>query len=153
MKQVCAELIGEVAMEDYGRLLARACKGHGVFYLEGRLGAGKTTLSRGILRGLGHKGAVKSPTFTLVEPYDLSENNRVYHFDLYRLGDPEELDFMGARDYFESDSLCIIEWPERGLGWLPPSDLTIHIDYAVDRRHVTISSNSAHGDSLLLALQ
>lgn len=139
-------------MENFGRLLSGACDGWGVFYMHGRLGAGKTTLSRGILRGLGHTGVVKSPTFTLVEPYTLSEERMAYHFDLYRLGDPEELELMGGRDYFEANTLCIIEWPERGSGWLPVADIDIHIEYAADRRHVTISSNSAHGDSIITAL-
>ncbi len=139
------ELTGEKPMENFGSLLAVGLQGKGIVYLYGRLGAGKTTLCRGILRGLGHKGAVKSPTFTLVEPYELQENKYAYHFDLYRLGTPEELELMGARDYFEQDSLCLVEWPERGEGWLNRSDIDVNIEYASCSRRVTVTANSVHG--------
>lgn len=108
---------------DFGRALTSPC----VVYLQGTLGAGKTTLARGMLRGWGVKGAVKSPTYTLVEPYELP-GITVFHFDLYRLGDPEELEFMGIRDYFGPQSVCLVEWPDKGYPLLPDADICINLD-------------------------
>jgi tRNA threonylcarbamoyladenosine biosynthesis protein TsaE len=116
----------EAAMVALGRRIAALLAAGQVVFLSGELGAGKTTLSRGILLGLGHEGAVKSPTYTLLEPYEHTRPP-VYHFDLYRLADAEELEWLGARDLFGGQALCLIEWPERGAGFLPPADLIITI--------------------------
>ena len=146
MSELKLPALDEEAMLAVAARLGAISGGQGVIYLHGDLGAGKTTLSRGILRGMGHAGAVKSPTFTLVEPYELGER-RVYHFDLYRLADPEELEFFGIRDYFQGDALCLIEWPERGAGILPKADLDIAIVPAGAGRSLRLLARSARGES------
>lgn len=135
----------------FGRRLGRALGGHGRVYLEGELGAGKTTLTRGVLRAHGHQGAVKSPTYTLVEPYEIG-GKRLYHFDLYRLGDPEELEFIGGRDLFADDALCIVEWPSRGAGWLPEPDLCITLSLSDPGRTASLEACSDLGRSVLATL-
>ena len=123
------ELPDAEATRAFGRRLAGLLESGLVVYLSGPLGAGKTSLCGAIIGALGHPGPVKSPTYTLVEPYLLSLGN-VYHFDLYRLADPEELEWIGARDYFDGSSLCLIEWPERGKGALPRPDLELELSAA-----------------------
>ncbi len=148
-------LESETETEQLGRELARlamALDSGLTIYLDGDLGMGKTTLSRGVMRGLGHEGAVKSPTYTLVEPYE-DLKPPAYHFDLYRLGDPEELEYMGIRDYFSGQYLCLIEWPERGKGLLPEPDLEIHLEREGEGRSVVLRAGSQQGADLLSRLQ
>ncbi len=119
-------LSSEQETEAYGAQLWQQLPGQCIVFLNGTLGAGKTTLVRGFLRAGGHKGAVKSPTYTLVEEYQLP-NQLIYHFDFYRLKDPEELEWIGIQDYFAQKSICFIEWPEMGKAMLPDADIVIHI--------------------------
>lgn len=147
----------EEATLALGRALAAALHASGavqgglVVYLLGELGTGKTTLVRGLLRGLGHAGPVRSPTYTLVEPYGIAGLD-AYHFDLYRLSDPEELEFLGARDCFGPGQLCLIEWPAKAAGHLPPADLLCELDYAAAGRVARLSAGSPGGRHWLEAL-
>jgi len=129
-------------MLAYGNGLGASLTAGMIVFLEGPLGAGKTTLVRGVLCGMGYHGAVRSPTYTLVESYE-TERFPVHHFDLYRLGHPEELEDMGIRDYVGSEALCLIEWPERGAGILPEADLQVSISYRDSGRQVSLISH--HG--------
>jgi len=113
-------------------------EGSPLVFLEGQLGAGKTTLVRGILRSLGHMGSVKSPTYTLLEPYEVA-GRTVYHFDLYRIGDSEELDFIGIDELVDADALKLIEWAERGAARLPTPDVTIRLSLEGEGRHIEVS--------------
>ncbi|WP_089729314.1 tRNA (adenosine(37)-N6)-threonylcarbamoyltransferase complex ATPase subunit type 1 TsaE [Candidatus Thiosymbion oneisti] len=134
-------LQGQAAQIAFGRRIATHLRPPCTIYLQGDLGTGKTTLVRGILRGLGHAGPVRSPTYTLLEPYELGAMD-LYHLDLYRLSDPEELEYLGLRDLLDGRSLLLVEWPERGRGALPVPDLTIRIEHAGEARSLELT---AHG--------
>jgi tRNA threonylcarbamoyladenosine biosynthesis protein TsaE len=150
------QLSDAAATEQLGRrlatLLGAACRAQAfVIHLEGPLGAGKTTLARGLLRGLGHEGRVRSPTFTLLEPYELA-GCRVVHLDLYRLADPGELDYLGLSDQLAPGTAVLVEWPERGADRLPAADLGIALDYDGPGRRAVLVAGSAAGAQLIEAL-
>lgn len=153
-------LLGEEKMLAFAghcaKVFANASIDGGLIFLEGDLGAGKTTFSRGLMRGFGHQGAVKSPTYTLVETYDVLASHKdgvqtapltVCHFDLYRLGDPEELEFMGIRDYLEGAHLCLLEWADKGLGLLPAADLVLSIADIDGGRQLTWQAGTEKGQA------
>lgn len=142
------DLTNSEATEALGARLATCLPPGCVVYLNGNLGAGKTTLVRGFLHALGHGGIVKSPTYTLVEPYETA-TGPVFHFDLYRLADPQELEFMGIRDFFTRDARCLVEWPERGLGFLPAADVSVELSLWNEGRRAVISAHSDSGITTL----
>ncbi len=144
-------LADEAATVAVGTKLAHASEGHGVIALRGNLGSGKTTLCRGLIRALGHTGAVKSPTYTLVEPYELGAT-RVLHYDLYRLSDPEEVEFLGMRDFLDGRTLTLIEWPEKAAGFLPPADLDLSLEVLPSGRFLRWQALTPHGQKLAAAL-
>ena len=140
------------ATEALGHALAPGAQAGRVLHLRGDLGAGKTTLVRGLLRALGHAGRVKSPTYTLVEPYELSSLH-FYHFDFYRLKNQEEWEQAGFREYFNAQALCAVEWPERAQGLLAPPDLEIELRFEGERRRARLSAHSAPGAAWLSSLR
>jgi tRNA threonylcarbamoyladenosine biosynthesis protein TsaE len=146
------EVADEASQVALGGRIGAACGERALLFLRGDLGAGKTTLTRGLLRGFGHGGAVKSPTYTLIEPYDLG-GRRVYHLDLYRVGDPGELEYLGLRELLAEPAVILIEWPERGGGWLPEPDLDIRIAYRRPGREVVLEAFSAVGRSILAQME
>jgi len=134
-----------------GAALARGVEPGRVLHLSGDLGTGKTTLVRGLLRALGITGAVKSPTYTWVEPYTLSRLD-LYHFDFYRFADRTEWLSAGLREYFRPDAFCIVEWPEKVGSLLPPPDLLIALQYEGETRRASIESRSPAGYAWLSSL-
>ncbi len=137
--------------EALGGMMSADAPAAFIIYLEGELGAGKTTLVRGFLRGLGYRGNVKSPTFTLLEPYELGDR-AIYHLDLYRLADPGELEYLGLRDLLATDATLLIEWPEQGRGMLPDADIVVSIGYRDEGRSLGFRSCSTAGERLLGSL-
>ena len=147
-------LADEEATLSAGALIGKSLLSNfrpGLITLKGDLGAGKTTFCRGLLRGMGHTGSVKSPTFTLVEPYEVN-GLHIAHFDLYRLEDPEELDFMGFRDYLSGDTLCLVEWPEKGGSLLAHPDLEITLIHSGRQRQLSCQALTKTGELLASAL-
>jgi len=141
----------EAAMLEFGKMLFIAMQKEGVVFLRGDLGLGKTTLSRGVVLASGHKGVVKSPTYTLVEPYECAESI-IYHFDLYRLSDPEELEYLGIRDYFSKGMLSLIEWPDKGYGALPSADVEIELSLKGEGRLLNFSAVTPKGEEAVASL-
>ena len=145
------EVVSEKAMLDFGARLASFVMPGIAIYLRGDLGVGKTTFCRGFLAAFGHKGNAKSPTYTLVEPYDFPDLS-IYHFDLYRLSDSSELEYIGWRDYFNQASICLVEWPEMGEAILPEPDLEISIQSSGRLRRVICSAGSDKAVSIIKSL-
>lgn len=145
------QLPTEQAMLNFAAQVAAVCPETAIIFLYGNLGAGKTTFSRGFLRGLGYKGPVKSPTYTIVEPYEW-ENRTVYHFDFYRLQQADELEYIGIQDYFVPHAICLIEWPEYGEAVLPSADLSCYIESVGEGRKVKLMADSECGLTILKRL-
>lgn len=142
----------EKSMLEFAADVAANCPDAIIIFLLGNLGAGKTTFARGFLRGLGQEGSVKSPTYTIVEPYQFS-NHIVYHFDFYRIKDLFELELIGIQDYFTPDAICLIEWPENGAGLLPPADMSCYIEMRDTGREIRMVGHSDKGRDVLKRLQ
>ena len=144
-------LKNETETTEIGSKLASYLKGGEVIYLKGELGTGKTTLVRGVLNRLGHAGNVKSPTYTIVEPYSI-DSHVIYHFDLYRLDDPEELESLGIRDYSDGQYICFFEWPEKGGNLLPNADIKLELTYLENSLEFELRSKSEVGLTILKKL-
>ena len=150
----CFHLADAATTEMVGAALARALRGGMVVTLHGDLGSGKTTVVRGLLRALGFTGPVKSPTYTLVEHY-LFSRLYFYHFDFYRFADPNEWETAGLAECFRDDAVCLVEWPERVAGLLPPADVDIVLAHPAtggDGREVRVSAHSESGEQCLHAV-
>lgn len=147
---VTLHIDSEAQMVELGNHLVATFPDTGlVMTLQGDLGAGKTTLVRAVLRALGIRGHVRSPTYTLVEPYDLGPR-QAYHLDLYRLGDPQELEFLGIRDLDPSADLVFIEWPEKGEPLLPQADIAAALTVAPDGgRSIQLLAHTARGAAIV----
>lgn len=143
---ICSEL----EMKALGARLIKACNSGGVITLEGDLGSGKTTIVRGALEACGITSGVRSPTYTLIENYELKELS-VAHFDLYRLADAEELEYLGYRDYLNTHTLCLIEWPQRAEELLQNAGLKLKLEYHEGCRRVSAKATNVWGEQLIQA--
>lgn len=142
----------EAAMITFAAQFALVCPFSVVVFLHGNLGAGKTTFARGFIQALGYEGRVKSPTYTIVEPYELADFT-IYHFDFYRVHAVGELEYIGIQDYFAVNAVCLIEWPEKGEGLLPPADLSCYIEPHGAGREMKIVAHTARGNNIIERLQ
>lgn len=142
----------EAATLAVAERFGHAARSGATVYLYGELGAGKTTFCRGVLRALGYQGAVKSPTYTLVEAYEFLQPP-CFHFDLYRLGDPEELEFIGIQDYFLPGHLCLLEWPDKGAGCVPAADISVTIASTGSGRGIDVHAHNVIGDAIIARLR
>jgi len=146
--ELAGHLDDEAATLELGARLAGVLRSGLKIYLSGELGAGKTTLVRGVLRALGYRGRVKSPTFTLVELYKLS-SLELYHFDFYRFEDPREWIDAGFREAFDTAAVCLVEWPEKAAGALPPADLRLRLEHADVGRRIRLAADTDEGRECL----
>lgn len=155
MQQITVKLNSEAKTRELGALLARMLKPGLKLYLYGDLGAGKTTLTRAILHAAGHNGPVKSPTYTLAEPYTVHTGGKpveLVHFDLFRMASPEEFADAGFLEYFGNETICIIEWPEKGSGILPQADIDGTFAILGTARQITLCSHSPAGQEIISAI-
>ncbi|MCU0990190.1 MAG: tRNA (adenosine(37)-N6)-threonylcarbamoyltransferase complex ATPase subunit type 1 TsaE [Xanthomonadales bacterium] len=141
----------EAATQRLGQILAPAVRPGMVIYLEGDLGAGKTTLVRALIQALGHQGPVRSPTYSLVEVYVVS-SLYLYHFDFYRFESPEEFLDAGLDEYFSDNTVCLVEWPERALGYVPAPDLRLRLEHAGSGRFLEAVAESQEGQQCIRAI-
>jgi len=150
-KQIQKYFANEVELLHFSGELAKIIPSGTIIYLLGPLGAGKTTFTRGFLRGLAYQAKVKSPTYTLIEPYEIADK-QIFHFDLYRLHDAKELEQIGIHEYFNERTICLIEWPEKGFPLLPAADLLCFIDFQDDGRKLRVEAQSERGEKILKSL-
>jgi len=146
-----AGAVDEAGLRAIAAQLATVAGEGGILYLEGDLGAGKTTFARALLTSLGVGERVKSPTYSLIESYRAGELD-AHHLDLYRIADAGELEWLGLADLWMPRTLVLVEWPERGAGSLPPADVVLHFRHAGDRREIVAEPRSALGERLVAAL-
>ena len=144
-------IVDDAAMRAFGARLMSHCQQGGIVSLNGNLGTGKTTLVRGALESIGVTSGVRSPTYTLIEFYPFASLS-IAHFDLYRLAEPEELEYLGFRDYLNEETLCFIEWPEKAGGFLGDVDLKIYLDYDAAGRSLKVTGCSNWGRAVVNAL-